>query len=288
LEVIKLARASDWTEAKFKRFLAEGRGKGEKESYRPWLQVHDLASRGRSTRFYSKKENRVIHLFTDTQLFMALLYEWDERILSYKEQYPLLDTDSIIDQLDEPLLKRLKDRNTDVPHVMLTTFLVTALDDKGKEYQYARTLKDEAELNKKPTIERLEIQRRCWKSRNIDFGIITPNEIPVQRSKNIQWVLSSLNVQDYGITEAEMGKYAEQLQQLLTSDQGAVGSVLSAFDTYNRVQVGTGLLIFRYLIANRHISIEMNSEINLQSTATEIGISIIPGNKGEKRHADNS
>ncbi|MFB6367710.1 TnsA endonuclease C-terminal domain-containing protein [Paenibacillus elgii] len=282
-----MARNSDWTEAKFKRFLAEGRGKGEKESYRPWLQVHDLKSRGRSTRFYSKKEKRVIHIFTDTQLFIALLLEWDEKVLSYKEQYPLIDTQAIIEELDELLIKRLKGKASEVPHVMLTTFLVTAVDDMGKEYQYARTLKDEAELNKKPTIERLEIQRRWWQSRNINFGIITPNEIPVQRSKNIQWVITSQNVQDHGITGSEMENYAEQLQQLLLRDHGTVGSVLSAFDTYNRLEVGTGVLIFRYLIANRYITINMDSEINLQSTAIEMGISIPKGNKGEQRHAVN-
>ncbi|MEK5357911.1 TnsA endonuclease C-terminal domain-containing protein [Paenibacillus sp. FSL L8-0709] len=281
-----MARNSDWTEAKFKRFLAEGRGKGEKDTYRSWLQVSDLASRGRSTRFYSNKEKRVIHVFTDQQLYYALLLEFDESVLSYKEQYPLIDTEPILEQLDEILLKRLKGKDSEIPHVMLTTFLVTAVDEKGEEYQFARTLKDESELNKKPIIERLEIQKRWWEFRNVDFGIVTPNEIPVQQSKNIQWVLCSLNMQDYGFTKGDMESYAEQLEQLLINDQDAVGSVLNAFDVYNKVEIGTGLLVFRYLIATRRILVNMDSEINLQCTANELGISLRQG-KEKKKNAVN-
>jgi len=283
--VVTVTRSSEWTKAKFQRFLAEGRGKGEKETYRPWLMVNDISSRGRSIRFFSKKEKRVIHLFTDMQLFMALLLEWDESVLSYKEQYPLLDTETIIDTLDEPLLKRLKGKDSEIPYVMLTTFLVTAVNDNGQEYQYARTLKDELELDKKATIERLEIQRRWWKSHNVDFGIITPNEIPVQRSKNIQWVLSSLNIDDYGMNESEMKRYAKQLLRLIQNDLGIISSVLTAFDAYNRLEVGTGLLVFRYLIAKRYITINMDTEIDLECTVNEMGILFSQIKRGEEESA---
>ncbi|MCC0567042.1 MULTISPECIES: TnsA endonuclease C-terminal domain-containing protein [Brevibacillus] len=276
-----MARSSDWTEAKFKRFLAEGRGRGKKESYRPWLLVSDLPSRGRSTRLYSNKANRIVHLLTDTQLRYFYLLEWDESTTDINEQYPLLDMETIMDQLDEPLLKRLKDRNTSIPHIMLTTFLVTAINEQGKEYQFARTIKDAAELGKKATIERLELQRRYWKSRKIEFGIITPNEIPIQRSKNIEWVLPALNIEDYGLTEPEMIRYAEQLLDSISSTDNPLNSILDSFDRQMKVEVGTGLLVFRHLIASRKIQINMDMEIKLDKTPSEIGF-IVQKSEGRR------
>lgn len=276
-----MARNTAWTETKFKRFLSEGRGQGKREQYRPWLKVSDIPSRGRSTRIYSHKANRIVHLLTDTQLRYFYLLEWSKSTTDINEQFPLLDMEAIIDQLDEPLLKRLKDRKTNVPHVMLTTFLVTAINEQGEEFQFARTIKDASELEKGQTIERLELQRRYWNSRNIDFGIVTPNEIPIEKSKNIEWVLPALNIGDYGLTEQEMNQYAERLIDDLSSSNVTVQSILSAFDRQLKVEVGTGLLIFRYLIASRRIQINMDVEVNLRGTPTEMGIIISEG-KGEK------
>ncbi|MCG5252492.1 MULTISPECIES: TnsA endonuclease C-terminal domain-containing protein [Brevibacillus] len=269
-----MARSSDWTEAKLKRFLAEGRGQGKNELYRPWLMVSDFPSRGRSTRIFSRIANRVVHLLTDSQLRYFYLLEWnhDGNLIDINEQYPLLDMELIIDQLDEPLVNRLKDRNTNLPHIMLTTFLVTAINEQGKEYQFARTIKDAAELEKKATLERLELQRLYWKFRNVDFGIVTPNEIPTQRSKNIEWVLPALNIEDYGLTEPEMIQYAEQLLYSISSSYNPLNSILTSFDRQMKVEVGTGLLVFRYLIASRRIQINMDMEIKLDKTPSEIGV----------------
>lgn len=268
-----MARSSDWTEAKFKRFLSEGRGQGKKENYRPWLTVSDIPSKGRSTRIFSRITNRVVHLLTDSQLRYFYLLEWSHnQIIDINEQYPLLNMESVIDHLDEPLLKRLKDRDTNLPHVMLTTFLVTAINEQGKEYQFARTIKDAAELGKKATVERLELQRLFWKSRNVDFGIVTPNEIPMQRSKNIEWVLSALNIEDYGLMEPEMIQYAEQLLECISSTDNSLNSILTSFDRQMKVEVGTGLLVFRYLIASRRIRINMDMEIKLDKPPSEIGV----------------
>jgi hypothetical protein len=40
-------------EAKVRRYFDEGRGAGEGCSYKPWLAIHDLASRGRTHRPWS-------------------------------------------------------------------------------------------------------------------------------------------------------------------------------------------------------------------------------------------
>lgn len=280
-----MAGNSDWTEAKFKRFLAEGRGQGKKEQYRPWLTVSDIPSRGRSTRIFSHKANRIVHLLTDTQLRYFYLLEWSEAIIDINEQYPCLHMETIHDQLDENLVKRLIDKQTGIPHVMLTTFLVSAINDQGMEYQFARTLKDAAELEKKATIERLELQRLYWKSRNVDFGIVTSNEIPVQRSKNIEWVMPAFNLEEFGLTKHETIQYAEQLIDCIAATDNSLSSILNSFDRQMRTEVGTGLLIFRHLIASRRIQINLDMEMNLERTPSELKVTVHEHWRGGAEHA---
>ena len=159
-----MARSPDWTEAKLKRFLAEGRGQGERENYRPWLTVMDIPSRGRASRVFSRKCNRVVHLLTDTQLRYFYLLEWDESILDIKEQFPLLDVETILEQMDESLLKRLKDPKTEVPHVITTTFVITAKDHKAGKSSMPVPLKMPPNWRK----------RRHWRDWKFSGGIGKP------------------------------------------------------------------------------------------------------------------
>jgi hypothetical protein len=284
MEADELARSSDWTEAKLKRFLAEGRGQGEGEHYRPWLTVMDIPSRGRASRVFSRKCNRVVHLLTDTQLRYFYLLEWDESILDIKEQFPLLDVETIVDQMDESLLKRLKDPKTEVPHVITTTFVITAKDHQGREIQYARAIKDAAELEKKATLERLEIQRRYWEARHVDFAIVTQHEIPVQRSRNIEWVMSALNVEDYGFSISQIQAYASILQERLLSSDQSIRTILASFEREMKEEAGTGLLVFRYLIASRLIQINMDADIQLSATPKDLGLKVNMHQGGERRY----
>lgn len=276
--------SSDWTEAKLKRFLAEGRGQGERESYRPWLTVMDIPSRGRASRVYSRKCNRVVHLLTDTQLRYFYLLEWDESIVDIKEQFPLLDVETIVDQMDESLIRRLKDAKSEVPHVITTTFVITAKDHQGREIQYARAIKDASELDKNSVIERLEIQRRYWEARQVDFAVVTQHEIPVQRSRNIEWVLSALNVEDYGVSISQIQAYASiLLEKLLSSDQ-SIRAILASFEREMKEEAGTGLLVFRNLIASKRIKVNMDEEIQLSATPKDVGLEInMMLREGERR-----
>jgi hypothetical protein len=41
---------TSWTEDKIARYVKEGRGSGEGNTYRPWLTIQDVPSMGRVTR----------------------------------------------------------------------------------------------------------------------------------------------------------------------------------------------------------------------------------------------
>ncbi|MFC0212124.1 TnsA endonuclease C-terminal domain-containing protein [Paenibacillus chartarius] len=263
-------RSQQWKDSTLKRFLDEGRGQGE-EDFKPWLKVSDISSKGRVTRLYSKKLNRTIHLLTDSQTRYFYLLEFDDRVVSVKEQFPLLSIADIMDQLDESLVKRLKNRDG-TPHVLVTTFLITAKDENGQLRTYARSIKDRNELEKKDTLERLEIQRRFFESQKIDWAVVTSEEIPHQRSRNIEWVLPALYIEDAGLTEQEAQYYSTYIIEAFRSTKEPVRGLLDAFEREMKQEKGLGVFLFRYLIASKQIEINLDQEININHTPEQMEV----------------
>ncbi len=262
----KTARKSkEWTDTKLKTRINQGRGQGEEE-YQPWLKVADIPSRGRVTRLFSRKMNRTIHLFSDLQTMHYYQLEFDHRVQFVKEQYPLLDLVDIVGKLDEPLLKRLK--NSDgTPHIIITTFLISAKDDNGNLFTYARSIKAGAEIEKKSVLERLEIQRQYYSSLNVDWAVITEKEINYARGRNIEWALPALNTSDYGLTEEEVKRNSVNLIDALQNNpKNPVKNQIESFEREYRLNPGTGMFLFRYLIASKQIEVNMDVQINVHES----------------------
>lgn len=77
------------SDEKFERWLKEGRGAGSHGNYKPWLTVWDLPSQGRSHRVYGHKVRRTHHLFSDLELAVFLMLEWQQDVIDIREQFPL-------------------------------------------------------------------------------------------------------------------------------------------------------------------------------------------------------
>ncbi|MFH1882322.1 MAG: heteromeric transposase endonuclease subunit TnsA, partial [Planctomycetota bacterium] len=71
-----MAKRYSNSEVTFQRWLKEGRGEGRRNEYKPWLTVRDLPSQGRSHRVFGHKSLRTHHLFSDLELAVFLLLEW--------------------------------------------------------------------------------------------------------------------------------------------------------------------------------------------------------------------
>lgn len=82
-------RKYEFDEPKVRKYIADGRGQGDKKLYRPWLKVYDLPSRGRSHRLFGIKTGRVHHLLSDGEWKSFLRYEFDSSVVDIREQFPL-------------------------------------------------------------------------------------------------------------------------------------------------------------------------------------------------------
>lgn len=275
---------STWSEQKYKQFLKEGRGKGFGSDYKPWINVHDYASLGRATRVFSWKSNRIHHFFSDIQTKYFYLLEWQDTVLDIREHFPLIDIDETIKDKEDLNFDIFKDKETGTPYILTTTFLITikGIDDAKKKY-IARTVKSYTELEKKKTLERMEIEKRYWQSKGIDWGIVTQKEISNVFAKNVEWVHSSLHsYNERGLTRDDITYLSSILKEQLLDSSHSIRKITANFDTEFNYESGTGLFIFKYLVASKQIKIDMNNPIDINASKEIIEVQVENLKKGEK------
>ena len=178
-----MAKRYSHSEVTFQRWLKEGRGSGRQNEYKPWLTIRDLPSQGRSHRVFGHKTLRTHHLFSDLELAVFLLLEWQKDVTEIREQFPLQIefTREIAEThgIPHPAM-------SGVPQYMSSDFLVDT--SRPDEPRFALQAKYSSELQKPRVIEKLELERRYWEHKGVPWRLITEKEIPSTVVANIKWL----------------------------------------------------------------------------------------------------
>ena len=267
-------RNTNWNEDKLNRWIKEGRGQGEGKDYKPWINVTDFPSQGRCARVKGIKTGRIHHFLSDIQREYFYLLEFDEANIIYdiRESYPLLDFYDVVQDTQDLNTKYFKDKTTGFPYILTTTFLITIKSPNGGIEYIARSVKAASELERKTTLEKLEMERRYWEVKSIDWSIITEKDINSVKVKNIEWVLSSIHViSDMGLSEQEIIELGAVLQlRLYSNKDSSIRSIVTGFEVDYALGEGLGLFLFRYLVAIKAVRLNMNIPIDLNSPARVI------------------
>jgi len=267
-------RKTDWDENKLKKWIQEGRGQGEGKDYKPWIAVTDFPSQGRCARVKGIKTGRIHHFLSDIQREYFYLLEFDEAniISDIREFYPLLDFYDVVQDTQDLKTHYFKNKNTGFPYVLTTTFLITIKSANGGVEYIARSVKAASELERKTTLEKLEMERRYWQVKSIDWSIVTEKDINSVKVKNIEWALSSIHaIPDMGLSEQEIIEFGAALQlRLYSNKNSSIRSITTGLEADYALDEGTGLFLFRYLIAIKAIRLNMGIPIDLNSPASVI------------------
>jgi len=269
-------RNLDWTQNKLERFLKEGRGQGVGKEYKPWLTIQDIPSRGRASRLYSSKTDRLHHLFTDMETNLFYLFNWEDTVIDIREHYPLLDMLDTVENTNDIELHKLVDKKTKTPYIVTTSFLLT-LKANGKKEILALSVKSTTELDKKYQLKLLEIQRRYWEAKGIKWFIVTQKDIPTVKSKNIEWLYTATDG-NRGLSDEEIEYLSAILQTRLKESNKSVRKIASDFDNEFYLDSGTGVYLFKYLVAKKTIKVDIDKKIDINTAAHKV----IMGFKEEK------
>lgn len=260
-----------WDKSKLDKFIKEGRGQGELKEYKPWLTIQDFPSRGRVTRLLGWTTKRMHSFFSDLETKCFYLFDWNQRIVDIKEQYPLLLMEDVIKDKKGINFNMFKDKETGCQYVLTTTFLLTVKDKNGANKLVARSVKSASELGRRTTMEKLEIERRYWMEKGIEWKVITQKDINMEKVKNIQWLHSSLHsYQDFDLSQKEMVALCSEFLESAGSSSKAVRVFSKDFDIVNSLRLGTGLFLLKYMIATRIIEINIDKAIDLNVSYLEL------------------
>ncbi len=241
------------------RFRKEGRGQGTLQDYKPWLTVRDVSSHGRSSRDKGWKTGRTHHFLSILELLYYLTLEWSLMVTDIREQFPLLpidDTLAIADSLD---IRHPTHPKTKEPIVMTTDFYISLQNESGT-FEHARTIKYAKDLSNRRTLEKLEIERRYWEVRRIDWGIVTEHEIPDTLAKNVDFLHDAWHLPKR-MPEKSIFPIAELLTRLV-AEHRPLNELTAMSDKQLGLKGGTSLKVAYYLLATRQWNIDMNVPID--------------------------
>jgi hypothetical protein len=241
--------------------LKEGRGQGRGADYKPWLLIQDVPSQGLATRIKGWKTKRVHHFLSNLELSYFYVLEWSPVVFDIREQYPLLPLEETFAIAEQCGIRHPTDPKTKEPIVMTTDFFIT-LPRSIEVIEQARTLKTAKDLQSERTLEKLEIERRYWQNRDIDWGIVTEQEIPQALAKNVDWLHAFFRIEDLSpLSETEIRRIATALTLRMAQGNAVLTDLAAECDDKLGLQPGTALSVSRHLIANRRWLVDMNKPI---------------------------
>lgn len=242
-----------------RRRAAEKRGTGRFAEYQPWNRIQDTASSSLVTRIKGWKTGRMHQILSQLQLQFFYLLEWSSQVIDIREQFPL-DQAETIALAGEIGSDKLAEQITGGNLVCLE-FLITTKNIIGTK-EIARTVAGSNFLTNKNLIEKLEIQRRYWAFRNIDWGIITETEIDSTIVKNIEWVHPLLDACCLApLTGGQIRQAKSLLIPKIQEQNLTLREITAACDEKLNLAAGGALSIVRHLIANKLIAVDITVPI---------------------------
>ncbi|GCF70086.1 TPA: heteromeric transposase endonuclease subunit TnsA [Bacillus luti] len=253
--------------SEIEKWIKQGRGSGIGADYKPWLKIQDVSSLGRSTRLKGIKTGRQHEFLSDLERNYFYLTEYSNFTVDIREQFPLRPLEETIVIAEELGIKHPTDPKTGESIVMTTDFLLTV--DKGQGvFEVARTVKMRDELLKERVLEKFEIEREYWQRRDIDWGIVTEEEIHKIMARNISYIHGYYDIRDYDTFQEMSSQLIEDLSlslmQRLLNDSRSVRTITSEFDADTHLPFGSSVTLFYHLLARKIIVIDMLKPLNLE------------------------
>lgn len=259
----------------YKKMIKEGRGAGIGNEYIPWLKIQDVPSLGRATRLKGIKTGRQHEFLSDMERNYFYILEYSDNVVDIREQFPLLPLEETILIANELGINHPKHPETGEFIVMTTDFLVT-VDGEDKMLERARTIKAKDDLLDKRVIEKFEIERVYWSKKGIDWGIVTEEEIDKAIAHNISYVHGYKDISNLDcfidIATNEIKDLIYEFLKRIVDDERPMRVICSEFDNEMLLGKGSGLSIFKYLVINKVIEIDIKKRINVNQNIPIINV----------------
>ena len=255
--------------------------------YEPLLRAQDVRSAGRKSR--PAYHGRVVHFFSDLEQRAFSHFRWEPDVFVIEEQYYLEVEDTVRIAAEAGARHPLvigKAVGEAEPFAMSTDLVVYFRHGAGErrlarqikyskdiELGLATTPKRRREIER--TLVKLEIERRYWAERNVDWAVMTEHELSAVRTANIEGLL------DFRLEAGRPhGFWHDALQRV--RDSLAVGDGLRMVDLQRDLD-GAGVVdaadftaCVKHLCAIRELEFDMEVKFDLLRPVSDFWFAGMP------------
>lgn len=251
-----------WTEALIAERVKAGRGSGTGVNFSPWLYVQEFSSRGTQTRVPGFKVKRTIHTFSYLERGFFLVAEFLPGFLDWNEQRPM-DRRTTLGAAAKLCIRHPIYPGTRVPVVMTLDAIHSTVDLDGVVLLAALDFKPQRRLNDERTLAKLSLHRAYCAHHGIPHALYTENSVSWQVVRNIDWVRMALPKD--GETDAVPDLFTVHLSQfeedlLACRKRPSISQFCTQYEQAHRVEPGTGLRLFKLLVWNHRISVNLDAK----------------------------
>jgi len=257
------------------KMIKEGRGTGKGEKYKPWIKIQDVASLGRVSRIRGIKTGRQHELLSDMERNYFYFLEYSDNVQDIREQYPLLPIEDTMLIAQELGIEHPTNPKTGEVIVMTTDFLIS-INYNNQFHEVARTIKSKDDLMDKRILEKFEIERQYWEKKGINWGIVTDEEINKVIANNISLVHGYKEIRTIDsfndIKDSELKDLIYEFIKRMIGNEKSLRAICTQFDNEMCLERGSSLCIFKYLVINKMIEIDITEKINVNRNIPSISI----------------
>jgi len=258
-KVMKMAKYKQmWNNKTFNKYLREGRGQGVGADYNPWIHVQDFPSLGMVSRVSSTTTGRIHHMMSNLELSLFYLLDWSDDVMDIREQYPLIDLTQAIDIAEKVGIRYPYDPKSGFPYVLTSDFYI-----ETKQGTMVISVKPSSELGKPRVREKLEIERRYWTMRGVEWSIMTENEINSTKAGNIEWLAQAKDLTAFGLSETMKNTCCEYFLELYHATCHSLADLFKAVEMAFGLIAGMGLNIYKHLAYWKRIVFNVDEKVDL-------------------------
>lgn len=181
--------------------------------------------------------------------------------MDIREQFPLFPLEETLAIAQKCGIRHPTIPGTKQPIILTTDFVVTVANGLERIEQ-ARAIKYSIDLSSQRTLEKLELERRYWQARNIDWGIVTERDISHVLAKNVEILHNHRDITHrLSLTQEEIHDGAVVLTSEVLRGTDSLRQIAIACDKRLGLELGSCLTLAYHLLATRQWEIDMHIPI---------------------------
>lgn len=252
------------------RWIRQGYGSGERESYKPWLRIQDVPSRGLSVLVPGISVCRGYHLLSKLEFRHFLFFDFSGRYSDIQEQRPLFPIATTLSIADRLNIRHPVYRGRWATPVVLTTDFVLKprVPNGGKrvipvESKYKSEFAPSKKLRR--TLEKLELKRCYWKEKwNADLVIATEDLVPDNVFYNLRVLNQVANPKTPLRANADRAAFLDALATTPWRDV-SLGNLLSVVGRKTGYTGPEALELFKHFVWHHWIEIDLHTKLDLRA-----------------------